>query len=649
MENNDPNRLIELVEKAWADWNEKGSGSPDWGSVTDELAKLVGCAPQDFVVKVVRQGTVGVRLNETLMTQGVVYPVLICDSSVDLSSAQFVNASRIQFENGATEGVLIISEISVEQPGHFAPIRLLALEHTPLAEKLDGFWPSLESNLIPNPLSIRNSLSRAGILQGFYSNVDSSEMKERASLLSNAALSLQAHMNSNPTQDPVRVKANAGFGRPARSPYLRIFHPSASPNASTGFYVCAFVMQDGKQVFLSVQQPATNGSTGAFKSLAKDQLEQRSIQLLSALLDSPKTAEIAAQVGAKRSQNNLSEINLQNLKASSFSESDVISLVFPIDELPSDTELVRFVKKFLSLASHLNETEGSSVSNDDFKKIGVASKIYWDVKRLQEIVSSLSDESPQVVLAGPPGTGKTYVSRWIASQLLGVPGQLNDPRITTVQFHPTYGYEDFVEGLRPVAQNGSVVFETVPGPIVNLANQILDDGEPRVLIIDEVNRANIARVFGELMYLLEYRDQKIDLMLRKDFVLPKELFIIATMNTADKSTRVMDAALRRRFDFFTIDPDVEVLRGHYESGQGENLIGEELYSGFVKLNQRLEEDLDQHRLIGHSYFMAGMFDIDSLKARWTRQISPLLDEYFYERQAQAGKYKLEDFWPSANS
>jgi 5-methylcytosine-specific restriction protein B len=265
------------------------------------------------------------------------------------------------------------------------------------------------------------------------------------------------------------------------------------------------------------------------------------------------------------------------------------------------------------------------------------------------VLDSLTDESPQIVLAGPPGTGKTYVSRFIASQLLGVPGKIDDERISIVQFHPTYGYEDFVEGLRPVAKDGSIVFDTVPGSIVKLAKEIYQDGEPRVLIIDEINRANIARVFGELMYLLEYRDEKIDLMLHQGFMLPKQLYIIATMNTADKSTRVMDAALRRRFDFFQLDPDVAVLRGHYESGLAENEIGEELYSGFIKLNERLGEDLDQHRLIGHSYFMANHFDFDTLRSRWSRQIAPLLSEYFYERQSQADKYSLEEFWPNGKS
>ena len=149
------------------------------------------------------------------------------------------------------------------------------------------------------------------------------------------------------------------------------------------------------------------------------------------------------------------------------------------------------------------------------------------------------------------------------------------------------------------------------------------------------------------MYLLEYRDEKIDLMLHSGFKLPRQLYIIATMNTADKSTRVMDVPLRRRFDFFTLDPDVEVLRRHYEEGASVNELGNELYEGFVKLNATLAEDLDKHRQIGHSYFMSEHFDVHKLRARWDRQIGPLLDEYFFERQAKENHYGLESFFPSA--
>jgi DNA polymerase III delta prime subunit len=508
----------------------------------------------------------------------------------------------------------------------------------------------MNTTLIPNPSSIRNSLRQAAASQmNYVNNYEDPEMKKRASDLLTAALALQAQLNRNPTKGPIKVKANGGIGRPARVPYLRIFDLNFSPNASTGFYVCAFLAADGESIVISLQQPATGGSANDFRPLERSVLEIKSVRLLEELLETAATKDIAIEIGATRSQASSVEPDDQSLMLRGFSESDVISKTLSVIDLPSDTELVRLIHLLFDLSLYLNVNHESTSSKEEMSLSTIASKIYWSEQRLRDVLSSLSDSSPQVVLAGPPGTGKTYVSRWIASELLGSPGHIHDPRITTVQFHPTYGYEDFVEGLRPVAKDGSVVFETVPGSIVNLANQILDDGEPRVLIIDEINRANIARVFGELMYLLEYRDQKIDLMLRKDFVLPKELFIIATMNTADKSTRVMDAALRRRFDFFAVEPDVDVLRGFYASGHGHNLMGEELYLGFVKLNQRLEEDLDQHRLIGHSYFMSEYFDVASLQARWERQISPLLDEYFYERQTQTGKYKLEDFWPSANS
>jgi 5-methylcytosine-specific restriction protein B len=258
-------------------------------------------------------------------------------------------------------------------------------------------------------------------------------------------------------------------------------------------------------------------------------------------------------------------------------------------------------------------------------------------------------EKPQIVLYGPPGTGKTFVAQAIASELLENNGGFDEERVTLVQFHPSYGYEDFVEGLRPVSKANGIVFETVAGEIVKLSKLIQNDGQPRVLIIDEINRANIPRVFGELMYLLEYRDKKINLMLHDGFMLPKDLYVIATMNTADKSTRVMDSALRRRFDFFSLEPDVIVLKKYYADSANHNEIGEELFEGFVALNSALLTDLDRHRLIGHSYFMKDVFSLQTLRARWERQIAPLIEEYFFDRDTYGTSYTVERFWPSAKT
>jgi hypothetical protein len=643
MEIEDKNKLLLSLDSAWAEWTNRGSGNPNWDEFTSNLAKIIGCTPSCILVKVVRDNNYTVRLNEALLTKGLVYTVLICDSSNDMSSSQLVTGPTTKIVNGSFEAVLIFSEQYSGTPGSFELSRIFALEHSPVVEKLKMDGSGVQSDLIPNPVSIRAAFLEVANCQTlFVPSVHDPNMVRRAEYLSSASSSLNARLNRSPTTNALKVKANSGLGNSVKAPYLRIFERSHSPNAQTGFYVCVFITDNGEHLIISIQHAATGGSNTDFASLVAGEVDTKSQDLFVQLSESPDTGLIIDRW-------NMSRVAPTITKSKNYNVSNIASITLPIGDLPSDTEFVEMIQNACSLSSDLNSNSlvDLPIATNDAQS--VASKIHWDEGRLLEVLDSLTDSSPQIVLAGPPGTGKTYVSKWIASQLLGVPGQISDERITVVQFHPSYGYEDFVEGLRPVAKDGSIVFDTVPGTIVKLSNEIHHDGEPRVLIIDEINRANIARVFGELMYLLEYRDQRIDLMLQSGFMLPEQLYIIATMNTADKSTRVMDAALRRRFDFFQLDPDVEVLRGHYESGMAENSIGEELYTGFVKLNERLSEDLDQHRLIGHSYFMANSFSFKSLRSRWSRQIEPLLSEYFYERQSQADKYSLEEFWPNGQS
>lgn len=257
---------------------------------------------------------------------------------------------------------------------------------------------------------------------------------------------------------------------------------------------------------------------------------------------------------------------------------------------------------------------------------------FWERDRLEEVLESLTDESPhpQVILSGPPGTGKTFVAQEIAKHLTD-----GDPnRVEMVQFHPSYGYEEFVQGLRPVAENGQVSFSVEDGPIVRLASECREDGLPRVLIIDEMNRANLPRVFGELMFLLEYRDRSINLMHQDAFELPKNLYIIGTMNTADRSIRTIDIALRRRFDIFDCPPDPHVLQRYYRHEGGGNLLLPEdvLLSGFRKLNDFLKTELDKGYEIGHSYFMREKMNKRALERVWKLQIEPILREYFYDQR-----------------
>ena len=168
----------------------------------------------------------------------------------------------------------------------------------------------------------------------------------------------------------------------------------------------------------------------------------------------------------------------------------------------------------------------------------------------------------QLILQGVPGTGKTHVARCLARVLT----RGRDDAVRLVQFHPAYAYEDFVEGIKvkSIEVNGrhDVIYPVEDGLLCAFAAEAARrPSEPHVLIIDEINRGNLPRIFGELLYLLEYREQSVALPYsRREFRLPANLSIIGTMNAADRSVALVDQALRRRFSFLEMPPDAAVLR-----------------------------------------------------------------------------------------
>jgi hypothetical protein len=294
--------------------------------------------------------------------------------------------------------------------------------------------------------------------------------------------------------------------------------------------------------------------------------------------------------------------------------------------------------KLLRGSTHSDDSEPESAMT--FQEL--VDRTLWTETALQELIDALKGDSHQVVLAGPPGTGKTWLAQELVKYLTGAqPG-----RTKMVQFHPSYSYEQFIEGLRPVVNEANAIsFERVDGIALSFAKQIHKGDPDHFLIIDEMNRANLPRVLGELMFLFEYRNRHIDLPYTSDFSLPRELRFIGTMNTADRSIRSIDVALRRRFDVFECLADGAILSRYYAQDGRRNSVSD-LRVGFDRLNGMLTEDLDKFHTIGHTFFMTP--DMTPLKLRmiWHRKLLPLIEEYFFDRPERVSAYELGALWPS---
>jgi len=257
----------------------------------------------------------------------------------------------------------------------------------------------------------------------------------------------------------------------------------------------------------------------------------------------------------------------------------------------------------------------------------------------------------QVILYGPPGTGKTY---WAEKAVLGFAARKNfsknvealtvdeqksiDPAqeksfVRICCFHPSYGYEDFVEGYRPKEMNGQMVFSPRNGIFKAVCNDALNaPNNSFYLFIDEVNRGDIPRIFGELIMLIEKgkRGKYLTLPLSGErFCVPPNLFIIGTMNTADRSIALLDTALRRRFGFIELMPDYDLLSGAV-------IAGVPISQWLRSLNKRIRENIgkDSRNIqVGHSYFMEkgkAIQTLNQLQRVIREDIIPLLQEYCYE-------------------
>ena len=272
----------------------------------------------------------------------------------------------------------------------------------------------------------------------------------------------------------------------------------------------------------------------------------------------------------------------------------------------------------------------------------LAAELHLTTEFLRNIEILLGDKK-QVIFQGPPGTGKTYVARKLARHLAGA-----DDRVDLVQLHPSYAYEDFVQGFRPTLRGGQPGFELTDGPLLEAGRRARGEPDERhFLLIDEINRGNVAKVFGELYFLLEYRDEKIRLQYQRNsgetFELPDNLYIIGTMNTADRSIALVDLALRRRFNFVEFHPDEEPIKGVLRRWLREKAPGMAWVADVVdRANENLRDD--RHAAIGPSYFMKEDLDEDAVRRIWKHSVLPYIEELLFGQGDRLGEFDLKMLW-----
>jgi 5-methylcytosine-specific restriction endonuclease McrBC GTP-binding regulatory subunit McrB len=217
-----------------------------------------------------------------------------------------------------------------------------------------------------------------------------------------------------------------------------------------------------------------------------------------------------------------------------------------------------------------------------------------------------------------------------------------------VQFHPAYSYEEFVEGIRVrnVEVNGrnEVNYPVEAGVLCEFAERAAaHPSEPHVLVIDELNRGNLPRIFGELLYLLEYRDQELTLPYSKrPFHLPENLIVLATMNAADRSAVALDQALRRRFSFVEMEPDAAILARWLEtnaSDPADDAFGPRVVRVFEELNRKLTREVGAGKQIGHSFFMVPGLDQERFASIWEHHVHPMLIDYLGGRHERLSEFE----------
>lgn len=290
------------------------------------------------------------------------------------------------------------------------------------------------------------------------------------------------------------------------------------------------------------------------------------------------------------------------------------------------------------LFSTYNATSIESKEYPEYTKKSFLEEVFIKEEQYDAIVELL-ERKKNIILQGAPGVGKTFVAKRLAYSILGFE---DESKVEFIQFHQSYAYEDFVLGYKPT-ETGFTIEE---GPFYKFCKKAEANGGKHFFIIDEINRGNLSRIFGELLVLTEAtkRNESATLLYTKEsFKVPDNVYIIGMMNTADRSLAMIDYALRRRFCFFPMEPafGLESFNSYIDKIAAPK--AKVLVAKIIELNNEIERDdnLGKGFKIGHSYLCAKDLSDESLKAIVQYEIIPLLEEYWYDEPSKLSKWSQE--------
>ena len=319
----------------------------------------------------------------------------------------------------------------------------------------------------------------------------------------------------------------------------------------------------------------------------------------------------------------------QGEKTSAKTLTDITSYTEYVEKL----ELLFAEDAQLDFLENEKEVQYEPYSSEDFLR-----EVYMSAEKY-ETISNLIKTKKNIILQGAPGVGKTFAAKRLAYSIMG---EKDISRVMVVQFHQSYSYEDFILGFRP-SKDG---FELSQGPFYQFCKKAQDDDEQDYFfIIDEINRGNLSKIFGELLMLIEHdkRGEKLRLLYSNElFSVPKNVYIIGMMNTADRSLAMIDYALRRRFAFFEMEPAFDSPQFKEYMNKTPSTEFESLVRCVKELNEFIGEDesLGVGFRIGHSYLCIGeSVTVKELKAVIDYELIPLLEEYWFDEPEKVNEWK----------